>query len=183
MQQNIEKKRVYLTGFMGSGKSSTGPLLARRLSWDFHDLDSCIVEAIGSSIAHYFTEHGEPAFRTIETQQLIRTESLKNAVIATGGGALCNEKNMQWALEHGLVIYLEVSVSRLIIRLKKEQATRPMLLGEDGSIMTDIEIAQRISGLLYQRTPFYEQAHITVNTNGRSIGQVVEEIMECMASR
>ena len=182
LQQNIEKKRVYLTGFMGSGKSSTGPLLARRLSWDFHDLDTRIVDHIGTSIASYFAEHGEPAFRAVEKQQLIQTASLQNAVIATGGGALCNQDNMQWALQHGLVIYLEVSVSRLIIRLKKEQATRPMLLAGDGSLLSDIEIAQRISGLLDQRTPYYKQAHITVNTNGRSIGQVVSELMERLAS-
>ena len=150
---NIEKKRIYLTGFMGSGKSSTGPLLARRLSFEFYDLDSLIVDQIGTSIASYFKEHGEPAFREIEKQQLVYTNSLQEAVIATGGGALCNETNLQSALQHGLVIYLEVSVSRLIIRLKKEQKTRPMLLAPDGSLLSDIEIAQRISGLLYQRNP------------------------------
>ena len=183
MQQNIEKKRVYLTGFMGSGKSSTGPLLARRLSWAFYDLDTLIVDHIGTSIARYFSDHGEAAFRALEHQQLMQTEHVQNAVIATGGGALCNQTNLQWALQHGIVIYLEVSVSRLIVRLKKEQATRPMLQAPDGSLLDDIAVAQRISGLLYQRTPFYEQAHFTINTNNKSIGQVVDSILDTMHSR
>ena len=163
---------------MGSGKSTIGPMLARRLGWTFSDLDERIEEKIGTSIATFFAREGEQTFRALEHATLLETAQVNHSVIALGGGALCNQTNLDWTLAHGQIVYLEVNVNHLIGRLRKEKHKRPMLHDRHGNPLEDEAIAHRISALLSERIPYYMQAHHIVSTNGKSIPSIVREIQD-----
>ncbi len=176
-------QRIYLNGFMGSGKSTTGPLLAAQLNWAFVDMDAIIEERLGMPIAAYFKEAGEPAFRKIEQEVLHDTRALNQYVIAVGGGALCQQDNLEWALAHGLVVYLEVSVDELINRLRKEHATRPMLHGPSGELLDDEAVHARISSLLEGRLDSYRQSHLTVKTDGQAPSDIADHLFQISRAR
>lgn len=158
--------RIYLNGFMGSGKSTVGPLLAASLNCPFVDLDANIEAVIGMPITAFFSSQGEPAFRAIEQEQLFHTATSESCVIAVGGGALCSQANLDFARKNGTVIFLSVAIPELVARLKAEQHTRPMLLGAGGDLLPDATVRERIEGLLGRRMSFYTQAHLTVHTDG-----------------
>ncbi|HKL87422.1 MAG TPA: shikimate kinase, partial [Salinibacter sp.] len=100
--------RIYLTGFMASGKSTVGPKVAARLGCTFLDLDRLIAVHDGRSIPEIFAQDGEGRFRELETAALRKTVDTDNLVVALGGGALVDEENRAFAKEHGRVVYLEV---------------------------------------------------------------------------
>ena len=157
-------------------------MLARRLNWDFADLDDRIVTKVGTSIATFFAREGEDAFRSLEKDTLLETSQQKRIVIAVGGGALCNEPNLAWALTHGIVVYLEVSPPFLVGRLRKEQVKRPMLLDDRGIPLGQEAVSKRITTLLEARIPFYNRAHLTVNTDNKSLSAIAREIADQLAS-
>ncbi|MEM8486643.1 MAG: shikimate kinase [Bacteroidota bacterium] len=173
--------RIYLNGFMGSGKSTVGPLLAEQLDWSFVDLDANIESAIDMPIAAFFSSQGEPAFRAVEQKQLFKTTASDASVIAVGGGALCTQDNLEFALNSGVVVFLSVAVPELVRRLKAEQATRPMLLSDDGELLPDATVRDRIELLLNRRLGFYNQAHLTVATDGRTPQAIAMEIAGLLA--
>lgn len=173
--------RVYLNGFMGSGKSTVGPLLADSVGWAFYDLDHRIVNEIGCSIAEYFAAFGEPAFRVIETEMLRRTVLHDQHVIAVGGGALCQPENLDWALGEGTVIYLKLEVHQLVQRLKSAHQSRPMLHGGDGRLLSDEALAERIGGLLEARRQFYERSHLIIDGADATPQEIVDRIVEAMS--
>lgn len=145
--------RIYLTGFMGSGKSFVGKALANRIGIGFYDLDDLIVEAAGKSIPEIFEQKGEDYFRQIERRCLLQTENLRRAIIATGGGTPCFFDNMECINRLGLSIFLDASPEILIQRLLVEKDQRPLLthLPDPASFIRQKRI---------ERLPFYEQAHI-----------------------
>ena len=181
MADNLENLyRLYLTGFMGSGKTTVGAPLATRLGWHFYDLDSLIEASIHSSIAAFFSEQGEPAFRRIEKHILRDTATIQQAVIALGGGAVCTESNASWVAQNGIVIYLEASVEQLVARLLGGRESRPMLLKPDGTPFDESELIVRISGLLDRRIPFYQRAHYTIDTDHKSVSTIIDEIISLL---
>lgn len=153
-------------------------MLASRLEWTFADLDNLIEAKIGTSIATFFSQKGEAAFRQLETEILEETSSLAQTVIAVGGGALCSKHNLSWALENGTVVYLEVSTPFLVGRLRKEYTTRPMLLNEQGEPLNEEGITERVTALLSTRIPYYTQAHITINTDRKALSAIAREIQQ-----
>ena len=153
-------------------------MLARRLKWTFTDLDHLIEAKIGTSIATFFAREGETAFRQLETETLKETSAIAKTVIAVGGGALCSDHNLKWALENGTVVYLEVGTPFLVGRLRDEYITRPMLLNENGEPLSDEGITERITTLLSTRIPYYSQAHITVNTDRKALSAISREIQQ-----
>ena len=98
--------KVFLVGFMGSGKTTIGKKLANYLKCDFIDLDKLIEAKVGMSIVEYFELYGESAFSDLEREVLQKTDFPENVIIATGGGAPCFGDNMSWMNENGLVAYL-----------------------------------------------------------------------------
>lgn len=168
--------RIYLTGFMGSGKSTVGPLLAQRWAYRFVDLDDVIEEAIQMPIRHYFREHGEQAFRAREREALRAASQLEASVIAVGGGALTFTENMMLARETGCVVYLQASVDELVQRLEDQASERPLLQNKKGGVLTRTAMAEKIARMLSSRTPFYEQAHLTLCVDGLTVGAVVDAI-------
>lgn len=146
--------KIFLIGFMGSGKSLVGKRLAASLGCPFFDLDTLIVEGEEMSIPAIFETNGEQAFREAEAKHLRNTEFLPPSIIATGGGTPCFLENMKWMQEHGLVIYLKVSEKTLLHRLKAEIDGRPLLKGK-----SEDELLNFISQLLNERESVYSKAN------------------------
>lgn len=153
---------------MGSGKSSVGRLLARRLGVAFIDLDEVIVEAAGKTIKAIFAEEGEPAFRALEGACLERVLEGGRGVIATGGGAVVAEQNRRLMRRYGIVINLTASLPRLLERLAGS-ADRPLYAGERPE--------ERLRRLLEEREQFYAAADIRIDTDAKSVEDVAAEIL------
>ena len=104
----VQKKRIiYLTGFMGSGKSTIGPILANTLGYRFIDLDSYIEKLVSKTVSRIFAEQGEPAFRLLETEAVQSLTREQDMIISLGGGTLATGENLRLVKEHGILIYLK----------------------------------------------------------------------------
>lgn len=168
----MTSKIVFLIGYMGSGKSTTGRRLARRLGWTFVDLDQEIVKSIGMSIPDYFSQYGESAFRTIERDALRALDLNTPAVVATGGGTPCYHANMDWMNAHGKTIYLRLSSKVLWQRLSRTDVSlRPVLKGLEGE-----ELLQFIESKLADRHPFYQQAQVVVDPLRDKVNDIVDKL-------
>ncbi|MEO0866869.1 MAG: shikimate kinase [Cyanobacteria bacterium J06642_11] len=148
----LKGANIYLVGMMGSGKSTIGKHLARRLNYRFIDTDEVIVQANGKSINDIFADLGETVFRDIETQVLAGVTSYTRTVVATGGGMVIKQENWSY-LQSGLVVWLNVPVDELVTRLSRD-TSRPLL--KDGNLH------EKLTTLLEQRQARYAQADVTV---------------------
>jgi shikimate kinase len=166
--------RIYLIGFMASGKSETGRELARLLGMPFQDLDDRIEEEAGQSIPDLFAAQGERSFRELESRLLKETGALAGAVIATGGGAPCYHEGMDWINRSGLSIFLDAAEEELARRLFRGRASRPMLRG----LSDEAALADRVSRMLGQRRPCYRRAHLRVESAGTP-AEVAGHIYHC----
>lgn len=175
--------RIYLTGFMGSGKSTVGPILANVLGYVFLDLDEAIEREAGVSIPELFARDGEAAFRRLETDVLRKAGGIDRVVVALGGGAVVREETLSFVLERGTLIYLRTTPAQLTRRLVKGRADRPLLQDEQGKPLPRERLRARIEAMLEARTPYYERAHLTVDAGGRSIGKTVDTIVKALRSR
>lgn len=153
--------KIYLIGFMGSGKSTAGKKLAAEIGWNFIDMDKKIEERAGKPIPEIFSEHGETYFREVETQILKDLESSENVVISTGGGAPCHSDNMSLMKKAGLTIYLRLTPSQLKSRLTNAKNERPLIKGLSGEDLLGF-IEQKLS----QREQVYSQAEISIDGSG-----------------
>ena len=149
------QKHIFLIGFMGSGKSTVGALLAERLSLPFLDSDKEIEKKAGKSIAEIFSQEGEAAFREMEMDFLQELKAIKPSVIAVGGGLPASENALPLMHEMGLVIYLNTSLLTLLKRLREEKEHRPLLRD-----LSDAEFHPFVEDLLSQRVHFYKQAKL-----------------------
>lgn len=120
------KKNIVLIGFMGSGKSTVGRLLARKLNYDFVDTDALIEARTKQQIKDIFEKMGEPAFRQIEAKVVAEVAKSEGKVIACGGGVILNSKNIQALQKNGLIVYLKAEPEVLYSRVKKSEI-RPLL--------------------------------------------------------
>lgn len=156
MQKN---QHIFLTGFMGSGKTTIGKKLARLLRITFIDMDEYIEKREKLTVQSLFENFGEAAFRKIESSCL--DELLKkqgNLVIALGGGTICYENNLDKIKKAGTLIYVELPVAALTQRLEKSKTKRPLLKN-----LKDDELTAYINDKLNERKDFYDQAHITIS--------------------
>lgn len=161
-------RNIVLIGFMGTGKTSTGKLLASRLGYSFIDTDSRI-EAINKiSISAMFAMHGEKYFREKEVELIRKVSRCHHAVISTGGGVILNPANMVALRKNGIIISLQASVDAILERTSRRNA-RPLLAQEDRR--------ETITTLLKQRLERYEQANFVIDTTDLSPMQVTDEII------
>jgi shikimate kinase len=151
---------VYLTGFMGSGKTATGRALARRLRREFVDLDAAVERAGGASVARLFARDGEKAFRALERRELARAAGRLGAVVALGGGALLDERSRALVARTGALVRLDCARAELVRRLAKSRAKRPLLAGGD--------LDARVAALMKARAKSYGRADLAVDTTRRS---------------
>jgi shikimate kinase len=150
--------KIFLTGFMGSGKSTIGKKLAAYLQYDFADLDKLIEQEAGMTIAQYFSLHGEEKFRQFERDVLQQSNFSDNMVIATGGGAPCYHDNIDWMNSEGKVVYLHMEPKALAHRLKSSKTERPLLKG-----LNEEEMVAFITEKLAAREQYYRRAHFIVS--------------------
>jgi shikimate kinase len=150
--------RVYLIGYMASGKSNLGRLLAEKLGYAFIDLDYLFEERFRISVLDFFEKYDEAAFRKIESALLYETTGMDDVVVSTGGGTPCFFDNMSVIRQSGISIYLQWDVTALADRLKVVKRKRPLLKDVPLSALEE-----KVSGQLNQREGFYNQADIIVN--------------------
>jgi shikimate kinase len=160
---------IFLIGFMASGKTTVGKLVAERLGRSFQDLDRLIVAGAGRTVADIFAVEGEAGFRRRERAALESAAALEQAVVATGGGAAASADNLDFMLGAGRVVALRVSPAEAV-RRAGTRSGRP-LLDRSG----DPPAAAR--ALLAARQPFYERAHLSVETDGRSPVAIAEAVI------
>jgi len=162
---------------MGSGKSGLGAKLARRLNYEFRDLDALITEREGRPVTAIFAEQGEAYFRKVETEILHATEAFNHTLIALGGGTPCFGQNMDWISRNGWSIYLRITVATLLGRLRKSKDSRPLL-----AALTDDEMLDYIKRTLEQRRPFYERAHVVLDAENLTPEQTENALRENLSS-
>ena len=170
------RANIFLTGFSGSGKTTVGREVARRLGWGYVDTDEEIVKVSGKPIGATFREEGEPRFRELEHQCLARVCRDESQVVSTGGGIVVDEANRKLMEEAGLVVCLEARPETIRQRLEAERndssdpVVRPMLAGPDPK--------DRVITLKSQRQPYYALAQWTVHTDRMTISESADEVVK-----
>ncbi|MFM2344434.1 MAG: hypothetical protein RLZZ210_1045 [Pseudomonadota bacterium] len=164
MQQNI-----ILIGMMGSGKTTIGRAVAQRINYPFFDSDHVIEERCGTSIATIFSLEGEIGFRKRETEVIHSLCSQANIVLATGGGAVLDEKNRKALQSSGIIIYLKASIDALWQRTSQDK-TRPLLENKNPR--------QILENIYQDRDPIYtSMANYTVDTSKSNISTLITQIL------
>ena len=159
---------IALIGFMGTGKTSVGRLVAEQLRFDYLDTDEVIQSQTGRSITEIFQTDGEPAFRALEEAVVKELANRKKTVIATGGGLPLNPKNLASLKMHSLVVCLWSSPEKIWERVC-HQSHRPLL--------HDKNPQAKIRDLLAAREPFYKRADVLLNTDMRSVREVAQQVV------
>lgn len=165
----IKMKNIYIVGFMGTGKTSVGKLLAKKTKRQFVDLDELIQLREKRLIADIFTKDGEPYFRRIEKQVLKEVAKEKKFVVACGGGIVINEENIQIMKETGMIICLSTKPQVLLRRIGACKL-RPLLNVANPKKQVEL--------LLKLRAPYYAKADKTIDTTRLSIKEVVDKILK-----
>ena len=151
--------RIFLIGYMGSGKTTVGQLLATQLGYSFIDMDNHIEGKLFKSVSQIFAELGEDQFRMLEKQCLHEVAEFDQVIISTGGGVPCFFDNMKYMNKQGVTVYLKLSSADLAERLELSHANkRPLLANRKGE-----ELLHFISEELVKREPFYSQAAFSVS--------------------
>ena len=165
-------RRIVLTGFMGSGKSTVGPLLAQRLSWRFEDADHAIEAAAGCGIPEIFRQQGEQGFRQQEYRAIAGLAAEDHLVLALGGGAIETEavRTLLLSEPHTLLVHLEVELGTTLARCRGTEAERPILAD-----------SANLAARYQRRLPLYRMAHHSVAVDRLTPDEVVEEIAGLIA--
>ncbi len=161
--------RIFLIGFMGSGKSTMGRALAASLNLTFIDLDTYLEERYFRTIPQIFAEEGEGNFRRKERKVLEEVALFDQVIVATGGGAPCFFDNMELMNRSGFCIFLDVDAESLIYRLTHARVERPLIKGKS----TD-ELRLFIDELMQKRRPFYEKARYILKGKEILPAQIIE---------
>ncbi len=164
-------RRVVLVGFMGAGKSTVGPLVARALGWDFLDMDDRIEERAGRSIADVFRDQGEPAFRALELEVAEEAASRPRLVMAAGGGAFAQPATREVLKRGAVTVWLRCDAATLEARVPAD-GLRP--LATNRAIMRS---------LLTEREPSYQLADVVVEASEGTAESVARRVVERLAAR
>ena len=165
----MNHSNIVLVGFMGTGKSAVGKLLAERLASRFVDMDELIETRAGKPISSIFAEDGEPRFRAMEREQARELAQQSNLVVATGGGVVLNPDNIRDFSRSGLVVCLSAAPEEILRRVGNS-SHRPLLNQPDP--------AAAIRDLLAKRQPLYAAIPFQVNTTGLTVAEVADVVMK-----
>lgn len=163
--------RVFLVGFMGSGKSYWGRRWAGLMGFDFVDLDEVIEAKLGKTVSDIFEQEGEELFRQTESDELRLLSGSENVIISCGGGTPCFHENMDWMNASGITVYLSSPAKLLFDNIMQDSVKRPLVKD-----VNDAEILYFVEKKLKERAPFYEKARITLSVtalNDNSLEQVL----------
>jgi len=167
-QSKASPRRIVLTGFMGSGKSTVGPLVAARLDWRFVDVDDVIEAEAGLPIAEIFARHGEAAFREREHATVARLAAIDNLVLALGGGAIETAaiRDLLLTAPGTILVHLEVKLATTLARCGGTEHTRPVLADQ-------ANLARRYE----RRLPLYRTAHISIAVDALTPEETADAIL------
>jgi shikimate kinase len=166
-------KNIAIIGLMGSGKSTIGALLAKKIRLNFVDIDEEIEKRTNTTISEIFKKKGEPFFRKLETTTIEEFATKSNQIISTGGGAVQNEQNLKILQQNSTLIYLKTSLNVIFERIKNE-TQRPLLQNSDP--------LGTLQELLEKRQKNYEKADIIVDTDNKTTDEIVNEIIKNVKS-
>ena len=173
LKEKLGGRNIFLIGMMGSGKSQTGPDLAKMINYAFVDTDDVIEKASNQSISSIFENDGETVFRDLEKQVLKEISQHHSLVIATGGGLVTVPEN--WGILHqGIVIWLDLDLKRSIKRLESDKKKRPLLIGDD--------LAGNFSQILESRKPIYLESDLRIEVEDQSPYEVATMIAKRLPS-
>ena len=158
------KDKVYLVGFMGSGKTTLARALGRRLGWRHVDLDEELERREGRTVSQVFAQQGEPYFRKVEREVLLGFLPDRNVVVATGGGTFVPPANRADILDDGVVVWLDVPFRRIVDRVPSD-GRRPLAADRDA-----------FAALFEERRAVYRQAHLRLDAQGR-VDALVERLL------
>jgi len=156
----LHDKPIFLTGFMATGKSKVGLVLADRLGRVFVDTDEMIVEAADKSIPEIFEQDGEPVFRQFEHEAVLRASQMRHVIVSLGGGAITQVRNWDVIRETGVCLCFTASIETIFERVSRKRDERPLLAGLD-----DEGLWNKITTMLQAREPFYKQADAFVSSS------------------
>jgi shikimate kinase len=167
----IMRTNIALIGFMGTGKTEVGKVLAEKLGKEFIEIDGLLKKSTGQPIAEIFRTKGETFFRDLEIEAVKEISGKKNAVIACGGGIVLNKINIDRLKQSSIIVLLTAAPAIILKRTAKDNGDRPLLNVADRQT--------QIAGLLKFREPFYERsAEITINTSSLDVKAVADKIAE-----
>ena len=173
LKEKLGGRNIFLIGMMGSGKSQTGPVLAKMINYAFVDTDDVIEKASKQSISSIFEKDGEKVFRDVEKQVLKEISQHHSLVIATGGGVVTLPQN--WGILHqGIVIWLDLDLKRSIKRLESDKKERPLLIGDD--------LAKSFSQIYESRKPIYLESDLRIEVEDQSPYEVATMIAKDLPS-
>ncbi|MBV9868258.1 MAG: shikimate kinase [Abitibacteriaceae bacterium] len=175
---------LVLIGFMGSGKSCVARLLAQYLNREAIDLDKCIEQIAGCTIAQLFATRGEAAFRDLETQAL-QTALQAPSILATGGGVITRATNREvlQSCPDALVVYLRAQPDTLAARIRRQPGKRPLIDG-NGAILNMEQTQARVEQLLAERETYYEDcANLIIETDNLRPVDIAQRIVAALADR
>ena len=173
LKEKLGGRNIFLIGMMGSGKSQTGPVLAKMINYAFVDTDDVIEKASKQSISSIFEKDGEKVFRDVEKKVLKEISQHHSLVIATGGGLVTLPEN--WGILHqGIVIWLDLDLKRSIKRLESDKKKRPLLIGDD--------LADNFSQIFESRKPIYLESDLRIEVEDQSPDEVATMIAEHLPS-
>ena len=168
--KELKGRSIFLIGMMGSGKSSTGPILAEILKYKYVDLDVLIEKLTKKTIDKVFSEEGEEYFRDLETQCLQEIIKLPSVVVSTGGGVVLKKEN--WGiLRQGIIVWLDINKEIALNRLNSKDNIRPLLKGN-----IDIKYEE----IFQTRKDIYAQADLRVEINNEGAKNVAEKILNAL---
>lgn len=168
--------KVFLVGYMASGKTTIGKVLAKKMNFQFIDLDQYIESKEAMSVPDIFKLKGEIYFRKKELLYLKELiESDKKAIISLGGGTPCYGNNIELLLnsEDTITIYLKASLNELVKRLSKDKQSRPLI----AHLTTEESLFEFIGKHLFERSNYYSQSSKTINVDHKSTNEIVENII------
>ena len=163
--------KIFLVGFMGSGKTTIGKRIAELIGFEFVDTDRFIEMQQDMTVSEIFTQYGESAFREMERNVLLDLQKNDYAVVSTGGGMPCYGDNMDVMLSCGKVVYLKTSPQSLARRLFHSHTERPLIKGK-----TENELQEYITEKLAERESFYHRAHFAVQTENFSMEELLKSL-------
>ena len=173
LKEKLGGRNIFLIGMMGSGKSQTGPVLAKMINYAFVDTDDVIEKASKQTISSIFEKDGEKVFRDVEKKVLKEISQHHSLVIATGGGLVTLPEN--WGILHqGIVIWLDLDLRRSIKRLESDQKRRPLLLGDN--------LAENFSQIYESRKPIYLESDLRIEVEDQSPYEVATMVAEHLPS-
>ena len=173
LKEKLGGRNIFLIGMMGSGKSQTGPVLAKMINYAFVHTDDVIEKASKQSISSIYEKDGEKVFRDVEKKVLKEISQHHSLVIATGGGLVTLPEN--WGILHqGIVIWLDLDLKRSIKRLESDKKRRPLLLGDN--------LAENFSQIYESRKPIYLESDLRIEVEDQSPYEVATMVAEHLPS-